>query len=126
DECAALGSDTTSSVVIPPYDYCRTHLSIDVRNQSVPAVAGLCLPRDCGDYLRKHPQFSGLPHWLELSGWVARTHFAPGPMGAGWRCAPVGTEATRVGAVGAAWALVAVLATLVICGSAVDRWRHRE
>ncbi|GMS80568.1 hypothetical protein PENTCL1PPCAC_2743, partial [Pristionchus entomophagus] len=125
DECAALGSDTTGPVS-PAYDYCRAHLSIYVGNQSIPAVAGVCLPRDCGDYLRRNPRFSGLPAWLEASGWAGRVHFAAGPTGAGWRCAAVGTEAEERGGGEAVIAFVVLLATLVVCGSALDRWRRRQ
>ncbi|GMR52841.1 hypothetical protein PMAYCL1PPCAC_23036, partial [Pristionchus mayeri] len=124
DECAALGADTTAPVT-PLYDYCRAHLSIEVGSQSVPVVAGLCLPRDCGNYLRLNPTFSGLPAWLDTSGWAGRAHFSAGPTGAGWRCARVGDEAdSRAGRANAGvLAIVAVLATVVLCGSALDRWR---
>ncbi|KAF8360086.1 oac-9, partial [Pristionchus pacificus] len=127
DECAALGSDTTAPVT-PPYDYCRAHLSIDVGSQSVPAVTGVCLPRDCGDYLRRHPRsFAGVPAWLDAAGWATRARWSGGPAGdAGWRCTRVGADARTDGALAGVVAVCAALATVVLCGSALDRWRRRQ
>eukprot|EP00080_Pristionchus_pacificus_P003093 PDM63113.1 Acyltransferase [Pristionchus pacificus] len=108
DECAALGSDTTAPVT-PPYDYCRAHLSIDVGSQSVPAVT------------------AGIQAWLDAAGWATRARWSGGPAGdAGWRCTRVGADARTDGALAGVVAVCAALATVVLCGSALDRWRRRQ
>lgn len=62
---------------------------------------------------------------MDASGWSGRAHFAAGPTGEGWRCAPVGEEHGGA-AMGGVLAVCATLATLVVCGSALDQWRKRE